>query len=70
MFIAIFGSIIIAWGDVQIAGKALYGDLLAILGAIFITAYFLFGQRVRKKSINDDLYLYRILYRGDYAYYV
>ncbi|WP_054861501.1 EamA family transporter [Gracilibacillus sp. JCM 18860] len=50
MFIAIFGSIIIAWGgDVQIAGKALYGDLLAILGAIFITAYFLFGQRVRKK---------------------
>ncbi|WP_163538955.1 DMT family transporter [Gracilibacillus sp. YIM 98692] len=49
MFIAIFGSIIIAWGDFQLAGNAIYGDVLALLGAIFITIYFLFGQQVRKK---------------------
>ncbi|WP_066187477.1 MULTISPECIES: DMT family transporter [Gracilibacillus] len=47
MIIAIFGSCIIAWGDFQVAGEALYGDLLALLGAIFITIYFLFGQGVR-----------------------
>lgn len=49
MFIALFGSFIIAWGDFQIAGKALYGDFLALLGALFITVYFLFGQGVRAK---------------------
>ncbi|GAB2555823.1 DMT family transporter [Gracilibacillus alcaliphilus] len=49
MIIAIFGSFIIAWGDFQIAGEALYGDFLALLGAVFITIYFLFGQGVRTK---------------------
>ncbi|WP_073202953.1 DMT family transporter [Gracilibacillus kekensis] len=49
MLIAIFGSIIIAWGDFQIANEALYGDFLAFLGAIFITIYFLLGQGVRTK---------------------
>ncbi|MFC4402048.1 DMT family transporter [Gracilibacillus xinjiangensis] len=49
MFIAIFGSIIIAWGDFQIAGEALYGDILALVAAVFITIYFLLGQSVRKK---------------------
>lgn len=49
MLIALFGSFIISWGDFQISGMALLGDLLAILGAITITIYFLFGQRVRKQ---------------------
>ena len=49
MFIALFGSVIISWGDFQISGMALLGDILAILGAITITAYFLLGQRVRKQ---------------------
>lgn len=49
MFIALFGGIIIAWGDFQIAEKALYGDFLALLGALLITVYFLFGQGVRTK---------------------
>ncbi len=49
MFIALFGSFIIGWGDFQISGTALLGDILAILGAITITIYFLFGQRVRKQ---------------------
>ncbi|MDX8046317.1 DMT family transporter [Gracilibacillus sp. S3-1-1] len=49
MLIAIFGSVIIAWGDFQIAGEALYGDFLALIGAVFITIYFLLGQGVRAK---------------------
>lgn len=49
MLIALFGSFIISWGDFQISGMALLGDFLAILGAITITIYFLFGQRVRKQ---------------------
>ncbi|MFC4559907.1 DMT family transporter [Virgibacillus kekensis] len=49
MIIAIFGSIIISWGDFQISGLALLGDLLALLGAVMVTAYFLLGQQVRKR---------------------
>ncbi|SER37981.1 Threonine/homoserine efflux transporter RhtA [Gracilibacillus ureilyticus] len=49
MLITIFGSMIIAWGDFQLSSKALYGDFLALLGALFITVYFLLGQGARKK---------------------
>lgn len=48
MVIALFGSVIIGWGDLQISGTALFGDILAILGAIAITGYFLIGQAARK----------------------
>src|SRR5699024_9336652 len=37
------------WGDFHISGMALIGDLLALLGAIAITVYFLFGQTARKR---------------------
>ncbi|WP_164671048.1 DMT family transporter [Virgibacillus doumboii] len=49
MVIAIMGSVIISWGDFQISGMALFGDMLALLGAITVTAYFLIGQQVRKQ---------------------
>ncbi|HLR08989.1 MAG TPA: DMT family transporter [Bacillota bacterium] len=49
MIIALLGSIIISWGDLQISGIALFGDMLALLGAIMITVYFLMGQQVRKR---------------------
>ncbi len=38
--IAISGSIIIGWQDFQISGEALYGDILALIAAGIITAYF------------------------------
>ncbi|WP_034726146.1 DMT family transporter [Calidifontibacillus oryziterrae] len=47
--IAIIGSIIISWGDFKISGIALWGDFLALTAAIWVTAYFLFGQTVRKR---------------------
>ncbi|WP_199426609.1 DMT family transporter [Thermaerobacillus caldiproteolyticus] len=47
--LAIFGSIIISWGDFQISGKALFGDILALLACVMITGYWLFGQDLRKR---------------------
>ncbi|MDC3417037.1 DMT family transporter [Aquibacillus salsiterrae] len=49
MIIAILGSIIISWVDFKISGQALFGDFLAIIGAIMVTVYFLMGQNVRKR---------------------
>ncbi|MFJ5713977.1 DMT family transporter [Neobacillus sp. NPDC093127] len=47
--IAVAGSVIISWGDFQISGNALIGDLLSLIACAFITAYLLFGQNVRKR---------------------
>ncbi|WP_173917769.1 DMT family transporter [Halobacillus sp. Marseille-Q1614] len=49
MLIAITGSVIISWGDFQINGLALWGDMLALLGAVTVTGYFLVGQNLRKR---------------------
>lgn len=49
MLIALFGSFIISWGDFKLSESALFGDILALLGAITITVYFLFGQKARKR---------------------
>lgn len=48
MIIALFGSIIIGWGDWQISDVVFFGDILAILGAVAITGYLLIGQSARK----------------------
>ncbi|GAB3045374.1 DMT family transporter [Virgibacillus ainsalahensis] len=61
MVIALFGSFIISWGDFQISGMALFGDILALLGAVTITVYFLFGQRVRR---NLSLMTYTFVVYG------
>jgi len=49
LIIAVFGSVIISWGDFQISGMALFGDILALIGAVMVTVYFLMGQQVRKR---------------------
>ncbi|WP_096270946.1 DMT family transporter [Paucisalibacillus globulus] len=49
MVIALFGSVIISWGDFQVSGMALFGDILAFIAAIAVTAYFLLGQNARKR---------------------
>ncbi len=46
---AIIGSVIISWGDFQISGSALYGDILALIACALITANFMFGQTVRQR---------------------
>lgn len=47
--IAIVGSILISWGDLKLSGTAFYGDMLALVACALVTAYFLFGQDVRKR---------------------
>lgn len=47
--IAIAGSILISWGDFKLSGTAFYGDMLALIACALVTAYFLFGQDVRKR---------------------
>lgn len=46
---AIVGSVIISWGDFQVSGTALFGDILALLACALVTAYLMFGQSVRKR---------------------
>ncbi len=48
MLITLVGSFIIGWGDFQISGLALLGDILALLGAVTVTGYFLLGQQLRR----------------------
>lgn len=81
MLITIVGSVIIGWGDFQISGIALLGDILAVLGAISVTAYFLLGQRLRRSlslmtytfivySMSSIfLLLYNIVLQNDFVHY-
>lgn len=55
--IAIAGSLVISWGDFQISGLALWGDILALAACALITAYLLFGQSVRKR-ISSTTYTF------------
>src|SRR5699024_4280574 len=61
LFITIGGSIIISWGDFQVSGWAFLGDLLALLGAVFVTGYFLLGQQLRR---NHTLIAYTLVVYG------
>ncbi|MGD6819050.1 DMT family transporter [Metabacillus sp. 84] len=59
--LAIGGSAIISWGDFQISGWALAGDILALAACFMVTAYLLVGQDVRKRH---TLILYTTLVYG------
>lgn len=41
------GSIIIGWGDAGPSQNRLFGDLLALAGAMFVAGYLMIGRRVR-----------------------
>ncbi|MEK5269818.1 DMT family transporter [Aeribacillus sp. FSL K6-8394] len=49
IFIAVSGSIIIAWGDINLSTKALYGDFLSLAGTLAVAIHMLFGQVLCKK---------------------
>ncbi len=49
ILIAILGGIIIAWGDWGEGPSVLYGDFLALGGAVMMTGYLLVGRRIRQK---------------------
>ncbi len=47
--LAVLGGIVIGWGDLGKGRDHLYGDVLALLGAVMATGYLLVGRRVRQK---------------------
>ena len=57
VFIALAGAAIITGGDYSFSGKAIFGDMMAFLGALFYALYFLVGRRMRKE-INAPIYVF------------
>ncbi len=49
IFISVLGGIIIGAGDFALGGKALFGDLLALIGSICAAIYLLLGRTLRRK---------------------
>ena len=47
--LSVTGGVLIGYSDFQVAGQALYGDALALLGAVFHSGYLLLGQRLRQR---------------------
>lgn len=60
---ALFGSLIIAWGDIGVSREALIGDGLSLIGTILVSAYMLVGQKVSHK-INANLYSAVVFFTG------
>jgi len=49
VLVAVAGGLIIGWGDWDLGKRTLYGDFLALLGAVMATGYLLTGRRLRPK---------------------
>lgn len=47
--LAVAGAILVSWGDFRLDASALLGDLLAFLGAVTVSGYFLIGRHVRQR---------------------
>ncbi|HHT01496.1 MAG TPA: DMT family transporter [Firmicutes bacterium] len=47
--VALLGTIVIAGCDLQIGGKALWGDLLALVGAVTMACYLVIGRQLRAR---------------------
>ena len=50
--LGVAGSAILAWGDRAAGDRELFGDALALLGAVGAAAYFLIGRGVRRQMSN------------------
>ncbi|MFZ5651532.1 MAG: DMT family transporter [Bacillota bacterium] len=62
--LSLAGSMLIGINDFKVGGMALYGDLLAFSGAVFVAAYFLIGRNLRGKL---SLFTYVFLVYGTSA---
>ena len=49
IIVSVIGAAIIGFGDFATAGKALWGDMLAVFGAVCAAIYLLFGRNLRRK---------------------
>ena len=53
--VAVVGAAVIGWGDLRGGPRPLFGDLLAIAGAVFVSLYYVIGRRLRQRM---DLWSY------------
>jgi len=49
IIVSVIGGVIIGLGDFATGGQALFGDLLAVIGAICAAIYLLLGRNLRRK---------------------
>jgi drug/metabolite transporter (DMT)-like permease len=49
IIVSVIGAAIIGFGDFASGGKALWGDLLAVFGAVCAAVYLLLGRNLRRK---------------------
>ena len=49
IIVSVIGGVIIGFGDFATGGQALFGDLLAVIGAICAAVYLLLGRNLRRK---------------------
>lgn len=49
IIVSVAGAAIIGFGDFEIGGNALWGDLLAVIGAVCAAVYLLSGRTLRRK---------------------
>lgn len=47
--LAVGGAVLVGWGDFRLDATALLGDLLAFIGAVTVSGYFLIGRHVRQR---------------------
>jgi drug/metabolite transporter (DMT)-like permease len=59
--VAFSGAVAIGWGDFQVGGLALFGDLLAMAAAFLAAAYYIVGRRLRGRV---DLWSYVFVVYG------
>ena len=55
--ITLTGAAIITGSDYSFSGAAVYGDIMALFGALFYSLYFLVGRRMRK-TVNTSVYVF------------
>ncbi|SFJ84216.1 DMT family transporter [Thermoflavimicrobium dichotomicum] len=49
MLIAMLGTVLVGWGDIELSSTALYGDFLSIIGTLAVSFYVLAGQELNKR---------------------
>ncbi len=49
ILLSLLGSVAIGYGDFALGGRALWGDVLALGGAVMVTGYLLAGRRLRQR---------------------
>jgi len=59
MAVAAGGSMMISLGDYSLGSNVVYGDILAILGAVFVSAYIIIGRIIRQ-SLSVTTYTFLV----------